>query len=223
MSGDDLSIRLFVAATAIALLSVAVSQAGIKQRGFIWTTALVGLVLGVCAIFWQSFTTYFPNFQRAATDLGSNPWSWFALLLFGIVLVNGTDVALRAGWIGRSRTLALNTQDVPVLAPTPTSIEIVFRGPEALPESNTNANVARWYVFKNLIVLRNAENAEEHHVINTFVFLVFDHPIPLSQVRFEGIGSALPRHEVKDSSPRHAIALFEGALNWLTLRVVVAN
>jgi len=48
---------------------------------------------------------------------------------------------------------------------------------------------------------------------------VFDRPVAIRQFRIDGGGAVLPRYEVKDSSPRHAIIAFNGDLAGLVLHV----
>lgn len=50
----------------------------------------------------------------------------------------------------------------------------------------------------------------EERVSLWIIFLTFDKPVAFKQLRIDGGAAQLPRFEVKDAGPRHAIIVFMG-------------
>src|SRR5208283_3491067 len=103
MSGDDLSVQLFIGATAITVLALAVSQAGWKHLWFVRALFGVAFVLAACAIFWKPISDELPHVKEIVSELASNSFSWFSLLLIGFGLVFVLDFGARIGWFGPNK------------------------------------------------------------------------------------------------------------------------
>lgn len=118
LTGDDLSIQLFIAGTAIAVMGIAVTQAGWTHKGFVWSLFVVALGLGFCALYWKQIREANPEVGAFASGIAGNSISWFTLLLLGFGAVFVLDLLARIGWF---RTTA--TRDLPEtpLRPSPTT------------------------------------------------------------------------------------------------------
>lgn len=97
LSGDDLSIQLFVAALAISILSIAVTQADWRGRKFVVGLFVSAGFLALVAVFWGVIAKALPYL---ADKLGivASAWAWFALLFFSLCIVAWFEVKNRERW-----------------------------------------------------------------------------------------------------------------------------
>jgi hypothetical protein len=104
LTGDDLSIQLFIAGTAIAIMGIAVTQAGWTHKGFVWSLFVVALGLGFCALYWKQIREANPEVGAFASGIAGNSISWFTLLLVGFGLVFFLDLLARTGWLAERKS-----------------------------------------------------------------------------------------------------------------------
>jgi hypothetical protein len=97
LTGDDLSTQYFVAGTAIAILGIAMTQAGWTHRLFVRGMFTVGGLLAICAAFWKSITETFPRISEIANPIGSSSLAWLTLLIVGFGVVFWLDYRARIG------------------------------------------------------------------------------------------------------------------------------
>jgi hypothetical protein len=116
LAGDDLTIQLFIGATAVAVLGMAVTQAGWTHKWFVRSLFVLAGILALSAIFWKPISKEFPKFGSFASSLASQSISWFTLLIVGFGIVFLLDLAARVGWLGvQSPVLARRPE--PVITP----------------------------------------------------------------------------------------------------------
>ena len=87
-----------------------------------------------------------------------------------------------------------------------------------------SANIWRWYLFRQLgpNVAKKGQPPVQH-ITSTMLFLLFDKPVAIKQFLVNAGSTALPRYEVKDRSPRHAIIYFMGAIPPATILEIRAQ
>jgi hypothetical protein len=95
LTGDDLTVQLFVGGTAVAVLSVAMTQAGWTHKWFVRSLFVVAALLIVVAIFWKSIEGAIPKIGPIASDVAGSSVSWFTLLLTGFGIVFFLDFRAR--------------------------------------------------------------------------------------------------------------------------------
>lgn len=99
LTGDDLSIQLFIAGTAIAIMGIAVTQAGWTHKGFVWSLFVAAFGLAFCALYWKQIREANPEIGALASGIVASSVSWFTLLLVGIGAVFVLDLLARIGWL----------------------------------------------------------------------------------------------------------------------------
>jgi hypothetical protein len=104
LTGDDLSIQLFIGATAIAILGVAVTQAGWTHKGFVWSLFVIAGGLSLIAVFWKPIRDANPEIGPVASSVAGSSISWFTLLLVGFGAVFFLDLLARIGWFADRRS-----------------------------------------------------------------------------------------------------------------------
>ncbi len=168
--------------------------------------------------------------------------SWFLSSTLGKTVVSAVGAFLLALWSG---TYALPPPILVALAivvfvaildgltllsrrdavtPLPTSLRLQFNAGNVMPLAIEERNIWRWYALAHVIrIVRQTATGQttpETHKEWT-LFLVFEKPIPVSQVRIDSGGAVLPAYEVKDFGPRHAIIAFGGDLAGFVLGVEI--
>lgn len=108
--------------------------------------------------------------------------------------------------------------------PPPTSIRIRFNEGNATPVAIESQNIWRWYALDNVFqpIDRETNKPKEPKVVCN-LFLVFEEPTRVAQVRIDATGAPLPPNEVKDRSERHVVVAFYGGLSRLVLNVQILN
>jgi hypothetical protein len=76
-TGDELAVQLFFAATALAVLSLAVTQAGWRHPILLLGLFGSGLALTFIAGFWPSFAKHVPIVQAYVGPIITHPLTWF--------------------------------------------------------------------------------------------------------------------------------------------------
>ena len=104
LQGDDLTIQLFIAATAIVVLGVAVTQAGWTHKWFVRSLFLSAAILILCALLWKQIAEKLPHLAESMDAITKAPISWFVLLLVSIGLVFLLDFGARMGWLKSERS-----------------------------------------------------------------------------------------------------------------------
>ena len=80
-------------------------------------------------------------------------------------------------------------------------------------------NVWRWYTLGTIVHGIDQKQQAFEATTNWTVFIAFEKPIKFKQIIVDGFGSSLPRYEVKDSSNRTAIIVFNGDLVATTVEI----
>jgi hypothetical protein len=100
-----------------------------------------------------------------------------------------------------------------------TRLKLQFGSGDTLPVGIEQNNIWRWYalatVFKGLEPEAKTFNELAR---NWSVFLIFDQPTNFEQIRIDGSGARLPMYEIKDSSVRGSVIVFNGDLTSVVLR-----
>jgi hypothetical protein len=77
LQGDELSVQLFIGATAISFLSIAMTQAGWTHRWFVRGMFAVAIVLGIAAIGWRYIEARIPLLGSTLQATTSSRVVWF--------------------------------------------------------------------------------------------------------------------------------------------------
>jgi hypothetical protein len=111
----------------------------------------------------------------------------------------------------------------PELISVPTELRIQFNSGSTLPFALAQPNVWRWYALYNATI-GIAPDGKQTLLSKTWnLFLTFDKPIPVKQIRVDAGGAVLPTYEVKDFSNRSAVIAFSGDLAGVVMDVQVVN
>ena len=102
MSGDDLTIALFLFGTAIAFGLTAVTLAGWTNRALVVSLFGVAAVLFICSIFWPVIGENWIGLKRFFQALIANYFGFRAIGLI-IFLMFCFDFAIKIGWISIDR------------------------------------------------------------------------------------------------------------------------
>jgi hypothetical protein len=105
MSGDDLTIALFVFGTAIAFGLTAVTLAGWTNRALVVSLFSVAAILFVCSIFWPTIGENLVGLKWFLQALIANYFGFRAIGLV-IFLMFCFDFAIEMGWISINRDSA---------------------------------------------------------------------------------------------------------------------
>ncbi len=84
MSGDDLTIVLFLVGTAISIAGTAMSAAGWKHHFFIASLFFVAGVFLVAGVAWPATKNISPTVTAVIEQIATHPVSWFAILILGM-------------------------------------------------------------------------------------------------------------------------------------------
>jgi hypothetical protein len=87
MSGDDLSIALFLLSASISLLAAGMSQAGWKHRALVIGLFSLSGLFAMAGSSWPWLKPASPNLTKMASDIAGNPVSWFVLFILGLASV----------------------------------------------------------------------------------------------------------------------------------------
>jgi hypothetical protein len=87
MSGDDLSIALFLVGLAMTFLIGGVQTAGHKSRLLIWTLYALAIVSLSGAFGWLWIKTAYPYAASVFSGIATSPVAWFIILIFVIALL----------------------------------------------------------------------------------------------------------------------------------------
>ena len=75
-----------------------------------------------------------------------------------------------------------------------------------------------------MIIAIDPEQGTKQETQRTWLLVViFDRPVVIKELQFDGSGATLPLSGVKDQSPRHAVILFNGDLQGMVLRLHVIS
>jgi hypothetical protein len=99
LTGDDLTIQLFIGASAVAILGVAVTQAGWTHKWFVRSLFVIAAGLAILAVYWKPIRDANPAIGPVASEVAGNSISWFSLLIVGFGVVFFLDLLARTGWL----------------------------------------------------------------------------------------------------------------------------
>jgi hypothetical protein len=100
-----------------------------------------------------------------------------------------------------------------------TFLKIRFGALNTLPSLVSQNNIFRWFSVKNVFGGIDSKTKQPFEMCLVNLFIAFDNPISFRQIQIDGSGLPLPRHEIKDSSPRTAVIAFQGDLVGIDLNV----
>lgn len=85
-------------------------------------------------------------------------------------------------------------------------------GDERQPQRLGAENIWRWFQFRVIQITMSRDSDDKHEEEMDIFFLTFDRPAKGETLEVSSPDSELPRHEVKDFSPRSAIVVFSDRL-----------
>jgi len=86
-----------------------------------------------------------------------------------------------------------------------TLLSLRFSGGTETPLPEEVKNIYRWYTLQFITIVPNANIGKENESRIWTIFLVFDEEVNPKRLGISSEGFTMPRHEVKDFGPRHAI------------------
>jgi hypothetical protein len=212
LTGDDLTVQLFIAASALTLLGVAMTQAGWTHKVFVRSLFVLSFGLFGCAIFWKWIAKWSPYIAAAARSVTSGSASWFLLIAAGLGLIFVLDFGARMGWLGKDAAKPL--------ARMKTRTILQYNSDNPTPVAQRVQNIWRWYSLSQVLRQLSPETgAIVNETMIVVLFLVFSEPVAVKQLTAKASGGKLPMYEVKDFGPRHAIIVFAGGLADLKVEV----
>lgn len=116
--------------------------------------------------------------------------------------------------------IVLPVAEVLTIAEMPTYLILRYGAQGTQPIALDQKNIVRWYALMNFLrggVDAKTKQPVEARTLN--IFICFENPITFRQILIDSRGLSIPIHEVKDSSPRHAIVSFAGDLVGITLEI----
>jgi hypothetical protein len=122
MTEAALSVRLFLGTIAVAAFALGVNQAGWRHRVLVGSLFGVSGLCVIAAIVYPTINVSWPNFTFSLTNIASNAWVWFGLVVFLALYV--------LIWPTRTRPEA--RQQIRFSAPQAHS---VFPAPMVVPET----------------------------------------------------------------------------------------
>jgi hypothetical protein len=148
------------------------------------------------------------------TDLLNSPlWAFMPLAL--IVLASGILVLRAFNLIGRTQPAATTPTAIS------TRLRLQFNAGSDIPTSLDMENIWRWYTLTHIIVGKDRRGKQKEMRMVT-IFIIFDKPVAFKQILLNSGGAALPRPEVKDSGPRHAVIVLGDAIPGVVLEITAA-
>jgi hypothetical protein len=223
LSGDDLTIALFLVGTGIAFAAAAMSAAGWRHPVLIWGLFVLAGAFVVAGFGWSFF---FKSISPLATSIvgqiAQSPVVWFVLLVLVVAALTlrlpssaataddrptWNDVLLHS----RLSTLADSAE-----------LRLHTYGDERSPTRISSTNIWRWYSLR-LIVAAIDQNTGgvQHQHASLVLFIVFEQPVVIGTLEISSPDFQMPRHEVKEFTNRYAIVVFSGELPAGTLEACV--
>jgi hypothetical protein len=84
LSGDDLAIALFLLAAAISVAGTAMNAAGYRQPLLVACLFGLAVICAAAGLGWSGVRTLSPTFTNGITQIATDPWAWFFLLVIGM-------------------------------------------------------------------------------------------------------------------------------------------
>ena len=110
------------------------------------------------------------------------------------------------------------------IKPRPTNLKLQFSTSNVHPTAIIKENIWYWTTLKHIMKGQNAKGKTiGEQIMFKTLFLVFDQPIPIKEIRIDGNGADIPRYEVKTQSARHAVIVFSDDLTHLVLNIEVTS
>ena len=126
-----------------------------------------------------------------------------------------------AVWLPRMLALPFASA-IPQPAQVPTGIRLQFNGEHTMPYALDQENIFRWYaLFTGVIHADSPERKVER--LTWTLFLTFDKPVAVQQVRLDSERGKLPEYEVKDFTSRGAVIVLSGDLVGLVVHVRIVS
>src|SRR5262249_8769031 len=195
LAEDDLAAVPFLVGLAATFAAAGMCEAGSRHWASIACCFVLAALFLSAGLGWPWISDLSPELRALATCVARNPMSWLALImagLSGLLLIGKTSKQSAAARPRKIRT-GLHIEFVPGRSAMASRIH----------------NIWQWYPLLQTSreVDQDGNLLREHRTVG--VFVTFDRPVAAQEivVTAEG-GRALPKHEVRDWSARHAIVVF---------------
>jgi hypothetical protein len=142
-------------------------------------------------------------------------------LHWAILLGVGTAVGITLSANLASLIIVRHRKQGGVLRVERTSLRLQYNAGSYVPLMLSEENIYRWYSFVQIAKFLKPRGKEVTETMSTTLFIVFNTPVAIKQIRIDGGGAKLPLHEVKDYSERHAVLSFLGELQSIVLHIEV--
>lgn len=198
LSGDDLTIVLFLIGLAATFGLAAMSLAGWKHKALIILLFVLTGAFVIAGVSWPWIKSFSPSAAIVVQEIANSPVSWFCVIIFGII------IALLTG-----KSHGIKQQS----AEDSSSVDLVWHGNAMAPDMKSSVNIFRWYSLITVLAAPNKESGIiEQNIIMTTLFITFDKPTKIRTLKIVGENMIIPQHEVKEFNQRYAIIVFTGAI-----------
>lgn len=200
VSGDDLTITLFLVGLAINFGVAGMSQAGWKHRLLIASLFLLAVTSLATGLGWPWVKGWSPTATAIITQVATSGIAWFVVIMVGLgafLFVRGTPKAPRQV----SDDLADSAE-----------LRLHLYGDNRFPTRVSGSNDWRYYYLHQTLVGIDKETGRKaEHVVPLLVFS-FEKPIKVGTLEVNSSDFTLPRYEVKEFNNRFAVIVFYDAL-----------
>ncbi len=183
-------------------------------------------------MFWSLIARKFPKLGTSASDLASNAWAWFVLVVLLIIfskvgpatiekyLLQQPKVAIPPVASASPSSTSSATLECASVSDVPTRLRLQFNGGNTMPTGIEQKNIWRWYALTTVV---SGLNPKTHKIQeggrDWILFMIFDKPVNYNEVHVDANGGNLPLYDVKDSTAREAIVVFNGPLAGVIINV----
>ena len=206
LSGDDLTIVLFLVGLAATFGLAAMSLAGWKHKALIALLFTLAGAFAIGGVSWPWLKLISPSATIVVQEIAKSPVSWFCVLIFGII------IALLA-----SKAHVIKQH----VAEESSSIDLMWHGDTRPPDMKSSVNIFRWYSLLTIIATPNKESGIiEQNIIKTTLLITFDKQTKVGTLKVTGENMIIPQHEVKEFNQRYAIIVFTGVVPVGTTKII---
>ena len=213
LTGDDLSVQLFIFGGGISFAALAVSQAGWTHKAFVASLFSLAMVCFIAGAAWSSIKAYSPALSDAARNVAGSSLSWFALIAVAVGAICAIDI--RARLTENSRVRRGPNFIV-------SNISLRFSGELEPPTAVLEDNILSWFAFWTPSAqMRNAETGEQLIAIppSWAFFISFKEPTSYHHIEVTFSGARPSTYEVRQALYTSAVITVSGGIPACEMRI----